>query len=237
MATEDLTTQAGWDAFLARHGGLVGQPSKTSPDFDTTSGRRIADPFYRYSMADGSSVTINGAGQIDSIDEKAPSTATGTAQPNQGAPTTRQYTVANADGSSDTYQYRWDPSNPQQPWKLDTSFPVEHKAAPQGARPPSDPSQWQPIHANPSDPSSPIIALQDPTNSSNRVSVPQGAQPSKPTITQEADGATYSWDGTTLTKLIDAKPDKPQIVQGAGGVGSVWDGKTLQQIGGPTEGA
>jgi hypothetical protein len=228
VATEDLTTQAGWEAFQTRHGGPVGQPSKTSPDFDP-NGARVKDPFYTYTMQDGTTVEINGAGEIKSMDEKAPSVATGTAAPAQSSPPLDRvpYTVYNPDGSTTTYQYG---RGKDGQYHLLTDLPPETKPAAPGSAPPSDPSTWVQIHADPSDPKSKVIAIQDPKNASNRVAVPEGAQPTRPTVVNGQNGAMYSWDGTTLKPLIASTPDKPQLVQGQQGALYTWDGKTLTTL-------
>src|SRR5499427_8023940 len=237
--------------YVDKYGVQIGQPAtvqgtvhvpadakdaKGNPD--PNAGKTItADTgFKTYTFPNGVSVEISDDGQVRN--EKLPSSVTG--RQSQTAPTTTTPLVYNSDGSTDEWTYRYDPTatgpnGEKGGFVLDKSLPPVHKPADPTKAAPSDPSTWQKVYANPGDPTSKVIALQDP-KTGDRVSVPEGAQPQKPSITQGADGATYSWDGTNLTKLIDAKPDKPQIIQGQGGVISVWDGKTLQQIGGPTEG-
>src|SRR5215467_1912886 len=237
--------------YVDKYGVQIGQPAtvqgtvhvpadakdaKGNPD--PNAGKTItADTgFKTYTFPNGVSVEISDDGQVRN--EKLPSSVTG--RQSQTAPTTTTRLVYNSDGSTDEWSYRYDanatgPNGEKGGYVLDKSLPPVHKPADPTKAAPSDPSTWQKVYANPGDPTSRVIALQDP-KTGDRVTVPEGAQPQKPSITQGADGATYSWDGTNLTKLIDAKPDKPQIIQGQGGVISVWDGKTLQQIGGPTEG-
>lgn len=236
MAIEDLSTNDGWEAFKARHGGQVGegQIDKTTDD----QGRRLSSPFYKYIMKDGTTVSIDAKGNVNAMDEKSPSVATGTAAPasSNSAPTTKEVKQLQKDGSYITYTYQWNPKGGDDGkggWELQTQIPPQATAAPAGAsanKPPTDPSKWVPIHENPSDPTSKVIALQDPDNSSNRVTVPQGAAPSKPTVVQGQNGAMYSWDGETLKSLIAATPEKRQIVNGAGGALYSWDGTTLTPL-------
>ena len=233
MATEDLSTVAGWEAFKARHQGEIGT-GQLSANTDQAGHRLPPDQvFWKYTMKDGTTIEINQQGDVKSIDEKGPSVATGTSQPTETrtAPTTKQYTVTNPDQSSDTYQYIWDPQSNQ--FKLDTTFPTEHKPPPASAaanRAPTDPSKWVQIHADPSDPSSPVIALQDPQNSSNRISVPAATKSDRPSIVQGPQGSIYSWDGTSLNQLMPGTPDKRQIVQGQNGRLLAWDGQTLSVL-------
>lgn len=145
------------------------------------------------------------------------------------APTSHQTTVTNLDGSTDTYTYLWRPdaSLPNGgEFVLDKSMPPEHKPGPAGPKKPTDPSQWVPIHANPADPNSRVIYLQDPNDASSRVPVPD-ATPKNPQIVNRPDGSTYSWDGTTLSQLLPATPEKRQIIQGQNGKVMAWDGQNL----------
>jgi hypothetical protein len=155
----------------------------------------------------------------------------------QSAPTTKTLDVPQADGSTITYTYKWNPQGippggtaASGAFELDTSMPPETKPGAQGSRPPTDPSKWTPIRANPSDPNSRVIALQDPNNSSNRVTVPAESTASRPTVVDGERGAKYSWDGTTLKTLIQASPEKKQIIQGAGGLLQTWDGSNLVTV-------
>lgn len=129
---EDLTTQAGWNKFLQRHGGLVGTPLKTSPDTEggKLTGDIIQDPFYKYEMADGTTVEANSAGEFKNIDEKAPSAATGTKAPAtsdwtgqrmQLDPTTNEYVLFGFDPADQ--QFKRVPTAPAQPTPS-TSKPV-----------------------------------------------------------------------------------------------------------------
>src|SRR5262252_8422153 len=159
------------------------------------------------------------------------------ASTSQAAPTTKTIDMPQPDGSVKTYTYRWNPKGTPPggtgatgAFELDTSIPPESKAAPAGSRPPSDPASWVQIHANPADPTSKVIALQDPSNSSNRVTVPADANAQKPTVVDGQRGQKFSWDGTTLKELRPAEPDKRQIVQGQGGSMFAWDGQNLTTL-------
>jgi hypothetical protein len=228
-APVDTTTRDQYlNQFAAAHQGAAGQPTAVVDK----NGDPVAAGTKHYSFADGSWVEINPDGSV--WNQSVVKAAT----PAQTAPTTKQYKVTNPDGSSDSYQYRWDAAAQtagKDPWILDTSFPVEHTPAPKGQLPPSDPSKWQPIRADPSDPNSRVLALQDPSTG-QRVDLPAGAQPTRPQVVQGDKGAMYSWDGTTLSPLLPSTPDKPQLVQGANGLLQSWDGKSLTtlQAGQPT---
>src|SRR5215471_4518756 len=72
---EDLKTQAGFDAFTARHGGLVGT-SKMSPDTEggKLTGAIVQNPVYHYEFGDGSTLDASSLGlpglEVKSITEK-----------------------------------------------------------------------------------------------------------------------------------------------------------------------
>lgn len=133
-----------------KHGGLVGEPFATNPTIKSTNPRTGEtsedpnfDPVYRYSFADGSTLEMNGSGQIKKADEKSPSA-------NSNRP---NYRTAKVNGV--TYE-SWD----GHPWSPAEGLPAEPTAP--SRQTPSDPSKWQPIRENPNDPNSRIVALQDP---------------------------------------------------------------------------
>jgi len=205
---------------------------------DPNAGKTItADTgFKTYTFPNGVSVEISDDGQVRN--EKLPASAT--RAPTTTAPTTKPVVQYNNDGSSDEFTFRFDPNatgpnGEKGGFVWDKSIPTVHKPADAGKVPPSDPNTWQKIYATPGDPTSKVIGLIDPKTGS-KTDIPQGAQPARPELTTIPGLGTYSWDGTTATKLFDAKPDKPQIVQ-SGGQTYTWDGTTFQQIGGAKEGA
>lgn len=93
MATENLKTDEGWAAFLARHKGQAtdrtlakGQYMDSDGNVRAEQGKRIIPPekvHWHYELGDGSTVDINQDGEIGpgGINERAPSEATGTKAP------------------------------------------------------------------------------------------------------------------------------------------------------------
>ena len=237
--------------YVDKYGAQIGQPAvvqgtvhvpadakDAKGDPDLNAGKTItADTgFKTYTFPNGVSVEISDDGQVRN--EKLPASAT--ARPTTTAPTTKSVVQYNTDGSSDEFTFRYDPAATGQNGEKggfvwDKSVPTVHKPADAGKIPPSDPNTWQKIYANPGDPTSKVIGLIDP-KTGVKTDVPQGAQSARPELTTIPGLGTYSWDGTTATKLFDAKPDKPQIIPTQGGGVYTWDGTSFQQIGGAREG-
>jgi hypothetical protein len=248
---DDSARLAALQQYIDKYGPQIGQAAAVTSTVHVPPDAKLADGsdnpnagktitadsgFKTYTFPNGVSVEISDDGEVRN--EKLPASATRTQS--QTAPTTTTRLVYNSDGSTDEWSYRYDPNaigpnGDKGGYVLDKSLPPVHKPPDPTKAAPSDPSKWQKVYADPGDPTSRVVALQDP-KTGDRVTVPEGAQPQKPSIVTGADGATYSWDGSSLSKLIDAKPDKPQLVQGAGGVMYSWDGKSLQQLGGAKEG-
>lgn len=227
MATEDLTTQAGWDAFAARHGGVVGQPNKVSADRDE-SGRRVEHPFYHYELGDGSTVEINGVGEVKSLDEKPPRNPPNTTitDPRTGepiavtTPSGAAVTLPRPSTTTETIEiggvkYQRDPSAPGGWRKIDAPGNVP-TPTPNSQKPPSDPSKWVEIKA----PDGRVIAMQDPVTG-ERVVVPASPTDKNPaagtvkdtfeggrTITWTADG-NGNWTIKTIGQALQ-DPNKPK---------------------------
>src|SRR5580765_6419629 len=247
-------TQEELDALILKRGGLASAPyeivsiSENPDPYDKTEHPKIKNdnPRKRYSFKDGTWIEIRTNPTGDPGTYQVTDGGTGLKPPTQSqtAPTSKTHEIfddpSNPDSASTTYTYKWNPNGTPPggtgatgAYEIDTSIPPERKPGKAGStanKPPTDPSKWIQIHANPSDPTSKVVALQDPNNSANRVSVPADVKPDKPQLAQGPNGAFYSYDGSKLTELKAATPDKPQIVGDAVNGYSSWDGKTLSTV-------
>lgn len=232
-------TQEELDRLIQSRGGLASTPYVIDAQIDNPNDYERAvhpkvdnpNPRKKYIFKDGTWIDLRNddatAGAFQVTDS-----GTGLKPPTQStsAPSHTPIKTHNPDGTTTITQWAWDPAN--QRWAPDPTLPVETEPAPAGSKPvpPSDPSKWQPIYAVPGDPTSKVIALQDPANSSNRVTVPQGATPDRPQLSWGPDKAPYSWDGSKLTKLGDATESSRQIIQGPNGRVQVFDGKKIETL-------
>lgn len=238
MATEDLSTQQGWDGFVQRHGGIVGKPYKVTDDRDA-SGRRVQDPFYHYELGDGSTVEMNNAGEIKSLDEKKTAGPAGQTinDPRTGEPIavttpsggtvtlprptapqgwTEVQGIRNADGTT-TY-YGRDPGDGQ--FKKVPGLP-NGAATPSTTAKPTPADQLEQIK----DPTTgKVVKLRDPSTGTV-IDLPDGATATKPSVVQGQNGAMYSWDGSTLKSLLPANPDAP-LTKEFNGTLFQWNPKT-----------
>jgi hypothetical protein len=75
--TPDLTTQAGWNAFVQEHGGIIGTPTaQLDKDKQTGDPVEAQDPFYEYRLGDGTVVEVNNAGNVRKLEIPKASTTT-----------------------------------------------------------------------------------------------------------------------------------------------------------------
>jgi len=143
MATENLKTDEGWAAFLARHKGQAtdrtlakGQYMDSAGEVRDEKTKRPIPPdkvHWHYELGDGSTVDINQDGEIGpgGINERAPSEATGTK-----APSTSDWSGQRMQFDKDTGEYvlhGFDPAD--QVFKRVPGAPVQ--PAPNATRPPS----------------------------------------------------------------------------------------------------
>lgn len=174
--------------YIARHGALKGAAFPIDPTIKQTdpTGRTNdvietpnPDPVYHYEFADGTTLEVNGAGQIKSSNETKPAAAPKPAAA-QRATVNGVVVEKGADGV-------W------RPIQTEGVPPATPNASKQ---PPSDPSKWVPIKG----PDGTVLALQDPVTG-DRVQVPAGTRAERPQIVQTQGGGLYSWDGSTLKEI------------------------------------
>jgi hypothetical protein len=164
---------------ISKHGPVVGAPAPVL--IKDIVGNPLPSPTgaKTYTFQDNTTAEVDDSGGLGKVVEGK----------SQTAPSTKTSVVTNPDGSETTTTLEWDPTKG---WTPSTTIPVTTK--PSTTKVPADPSKWIPIHSNPQDPSSPVIALQDPDNASNRVAVPQTTPKAHADIPPTATTPGYIWD-------------------------------------------
>lgn len=223
MATEDLKTQAGWDAFVRRHNGNVG--SDLAPGQERLSNGQVRDTktgaiippekvHFRYTLGDGSTIDINQEGDLGpgGLKENAPSVATGT---------------KNASGDWSQTEYRDIPGQAGQEQKWGIS-PVSGQFEPMpGTQRPKEqkvagPGQLQRWDRNgqiirDTDTTTPVAKVYDPVKGT-AIDMPD-PKTSPNGEYREVGGNLYLLKAGEQPQLVISAPDKtkPSTFQGADG--------------------